>query len=705
LAQSRQLVAQSELLQVNQPARVELSTLLELESIRTARTPENDRALRETSSLLLASRFSTKSGRGLQRVALSPNGRWLAVGGQEKLTRVFDLSTAKQVAAISHTGWVWAICFSQDGQYLLSAGDDGTAIAIRLTAATEVMRLRGAKGVRTAVFSPHGQQVALGSYSDAAVYEFPSGRLVSRWEHRDAVFSVAFSRDGALLGTGSADHKARLFEIGQQQMGLALPHDEKVMDVKFSPTRDFMATASADGTVRGFDVGSVRERWRYVATKLVHRLDFSPDGARLAVASFDGITRVLNVDSGQEVSRFTHKGSVSAVAFSPDGLWVASASEDETARIFDASTGREIRRIGMSSAVQDLAWDGRTRLLAVGAQDGSVTVVDAAPSRDLAWRPKFSPMPPSVSPDGRWLLRGDAIGHLTVSAVEDGTAVDALEAMDCSLIACFSVDGRSLGRARRNSYVEIVSVPDAHLTFRRRIPNASGVLAVSTKAQYAIVAATPGGAMLFATSDESNIRELARDELVVRASFSPDGARFALAGSDGTVRVFALGTDQELWRARFKKPASAIAFSPDGTVLAAGSYDRTATLFDAHSGRERLRISEDAPVREVAIGPNQSWWAVGTEDGQVHIYESLTSHQWSQVDARGDYVSLAFGKLGRELVSAASTVDTLWMRKTMLLKEDLIASACASLSRNLTIAEFQLFLPDQPRRRTCVDLP
>jgi len=37
--------------------------------------------------------------------------------------------------------------------------------------------------------------------------------------------------------------------------------------------------------------------------------------------------------------------------------------------------------------------------------------------------------------------------------------------------------------------------------------------------------------------------------------------------------------------------------------------------------------------------------------------------------------------------------------------EDLTEEACARVNRNLTLAEWKLYLPDKPYRKTCPNLP
>jgi WD40 repeat protein len=112
-----------------------------------------------------------------------------------------------------------------------------------------------------------------------------------------------------------------------------------VYGVAFSPDGRLLATTSADHTVRLWDPHTSRQVRTPLTghTSAVFGVAFSSDSQLLATTSDDGTARLWDPRTGRQVgaSLTGHTDTVSAVAFSPDGQLLATASYDRTARLWD----------------------------------------------------------------------------------------------------------------------------------------------------------------------------------------------------------------------------------------------------------------------------------------------------------------------------------------------------------------------------------
>ena len=289
-------------------------------------------------------------------MALSPNGKWLAVAGFMSPgfgvrdddvgdIRLYDFATGKLVKRLKgHGGVVQCLAFSPDSRLLVSGSGLGdlSAIVWDVERHSEIRRLKG---------------------------------------HRREVYAIAFTPDGQRIVTGSFDGELRLWRASDGGLiKRMVAHQDAVRSLAVSPKDGMIAAASNDGEVLFFDGTTGEFIRRFIKhTTDATSLTFSGDGRYLIFGpgahGYDREVLVLDVWSGEVIHAYdAHDNIVVASAVSPDGRWVASAGGSRfQIHVWDMRTGE--RRKGSDGKPLDLT--------GVGIATWSVAIDDSG--RNVAW--------------------------------------------------------------------------------------------------------------------------------------------------------------------------------------------------------------------------------------------------------------------------------------------------------------------------------
>ena len=296
--------------------------------------------------------------------ALSPDGRWLAVGGwlpgrpkSRDAIRLIDLKAPPGTPVRllkGHTNAVLSLAFSPDGQRILSGSGDDTA---RLWDVSTPLDTGPSTALEAGVSTPLDTGVSTPldtGVSTALEAGLQTGKTLKILRgHEAPIYAVAFSPDGARLVTGSDDHTLRLWDGDGNLVKVLTGHTDDVMAAAFTPDGKYLLSGGYDKSIRLWDAGTgAFIKVLAKQEKRVAGISVSPDGKKVIVGNGAAYgpfnVDVFAIPSGERLRRFTeHENIVLATAISPPDdqgrqLAATGGGSDQEIYLWDLATG-EIR--------------------------------------------------------------------------------------------------------------------------------------------------------------------------------------------------------------------------------------------------------------------------------------------------------------------------------------------------------------------------
>jgi RNA polymerase sigma factor (sigma-70 family) len=186
-------------------------------------------------------------------LALSADGKTLAVYSRDRTVRLLDTSTGKDRLTLrQHT--VAALAFSPDGDVLAVSDEDQTVRLVDVATGTEVHRLSLSEIAEPLAFSPDGRVLATPTGESVWLWEVATGRERGRLPDRSRGV-MAFSPDGMALAMGDDDGTIRLHDVATgAERGLLRGHRGRITGMAFAPDSGTLASGSWDTTALVWDV-------------------------------------------------------------------------------------------------------------------------------------------------------------------------------------------------------------------------------------------------------------------------------------------------------------------------------------------------------------------------------------------------------------------------------------------------------------------
>jgi WD40 repeat protein len=279
-------------------------------------------------------------------LAFTADGQFLTACADKQVRR-FRIASDKPVKSFGHPNLVACVAFDDTGERLATGCHDGvlrvydlpkSALLKQITAHVVTNPQQIQSPIYAVEWTHDHKQIFTGSYDKTIkLWDVADGKLVREFRaapdpvpespakkddkdqpqkddgpvgHRDQVFSLALSKDGKHLASGSSDRTAKLWDVATAKVvrdfpnpdvkptfpGEAAPsHPGWVHAVRFTPEGDRLITAGAAPRGKSYlAVWAVADGKRLFGAERdfgpIHALAVTPDGTKMAIG-FAGVPR------------------------------------------------------------------------------------------------------------------------------------------------------------------------------------------------------------------------------------------------------------------------------------------------------------------------------------------------------------------------------------------------------------------------------
>ncbi|HLP91642.1 MAG TPA: P-loop NTPase fold protein [Nostocaceae cyanobacterium] len=289
---------------------------------------------------------------GVFSLAVSPNGRHLAIGLENGTIEIWDLrGYCITKSSTSHNAAVRSVAFSPDGQIIVSGSEDKTIILWDLKGNPIAEPLQGHEDVVYSVaFHPYKEIIASSSEDYTIRLWNLEGNPISEpfQGHEGVIFSIVFSPNGEIIASGAGDGTIRLWNLEGNPISEPFQgHEGAVYSIAFSPDGKMIISGGGDDLIRLWDLegNSITSPFEG-HNHYVFSVIFSLDGKMIVSASNDQTIRLWDLEGNSITLPLEgHKNTIYSIAFIPNKQMIVSGSYDQTVRLWDINTGEELEKL------------------------------------------------------------------------------------------------------------------------------------------------------------------------------------------------------------------------------------------------------------------------------------------------------------------------------------------------------------------------
>ncbi|MBI3135682.1 MAG: caspase family protein [Bacteroidetes bacterium] len=597
----------------------------------------------------------------INAMTVSSDGRFLASAGNNKIIKIWEVSTTMEFRTLSGTnGRVDQLCFAPDNIHLAGTSSDGELLVWNVITGELTHSLRASYTSKGLAFIDDGKKIVhVDENSNLAITTLDTRETKSIAD----VYCMSFVTDVDKQVAYSLDHLGNL--IYTDLKTLAVTKTVKLFnEFNFPFSRGgiskegkLIAWGFNDDKLRFFDV----DQAKFVYTSPTYKsklidLEFDRSDPHVYVATHGGVVQIIDYKDQEVVTEFSEPYLASQCLTSHPRGHILMLGNFNLIRFYNKETQKIFKELGGKvSKIINMAYSHSGDYVAVATDQLKIQVWDLKLNKISQDIQGFFPC--EFSNDGNYLIGMNYTLNLGVWDVATGELIRELPT-DSELIQCLAVskDGKYVAGA---GFMNVIKIWD--LETGKRIADLKGH--------------TAG---------------------ILTLDFHPTEPLLASGGHDQTIRVWNYENKKEIRQFTDQTIViNSVKFSPDGQTLATSAWDKTIHLRNTTSWNTEkiltghvnmissIDYNKDGSVLVSGAGNNSVWEA----DNSLIFWNTSTGEQICRLrDHYGAITKVVFDKEADRVFSASDD-------GTLKISD---YKACGTVATYIAIGgkEFMIYTPD-----------
>lgn len=299
---------------------------------------------------------------------MSPDGLQAASSSEDSSLQLWTVPTGQKKILTGHESWVHALCYTNDGQQLVSGGCDGRIIwwSVKDEAPSIIRKIDAHVGwIRGLAVSPDNSTIAsVGNDKILRLWNMASGEMIGEMRGHDRhIYSVSFHPSGTQLISGDLLGKIHVWNLADKKLertieAAPLYAENKGQNAEYGGVRS-MAMNIERGELIAGGTHKASNPFGAVHEPLVLRLNWT-DGVLKKSHSCDGIPG----------------GLVWRVQWLKDGtaVGVSGGSTGGILLFFSDAQEKEVHRFKLPTLARDMDIHHESNLIATAHYDNHLRI-------------------------------------------------------------------------------------------------------------------------------------------------------------------------------------------------------------------------------------------------------------------------------------------------------------------------------------------